>query len=110
MARKVTIELVDDYDNQSAAEETVCFAVDGVSYEIDLSVLNGAELRDVFERWTSHARRTSSLPRGKAQARPASDRAESYRIREWARTNGMTVSRRGRISAELAHAYQIANK
>lgn len=45
MARKVTVELVDD------------FAADGVTYELDLSALNASSLRGVFERWTPHARK-----------------------------------------------------
>src|SRR5262249_55610348 len=36
MARKVEVRLVDDLD-QTPAAETVLFALDGVSYEIDLS-------------------------------------------------------------------------
>jgi hypothetical protein len=36
MAKKVTVTLVDDFDGEGAADETVEFGLDGVSYEIDL--------------------------------------------------------------------------
>ena len=39
MAQKVQVVLIDDIDGGSA-DETMSFAVDGVSYEIDLSTAN----------------------------------------------------------------------
>lgn len=45
MAQKIQILLLDDIDG-SAADETVTFALDGVSYEIDLVSAHAAELRD----------------------------------------------------------------
>ncbi|WP_433521618.1 histone-like nucleoid-structuring protein Lsr2 [Nocardia pseudovaccinii] len=110
MARKVIVELVDDYDGKSQAEETVIFALDGVAYEIDLSVLNGAKLRGIFERWTPNARKVGRAPRGKSQARPAVDREQTQAIRDWARKKGMEVSNRGRISAEVVGEYKKAHK
>ena len=47
MAQKVQVLLVDDLDGGEASE-TVTFALDGTSYEIDLSGKNADELRDVF--------------------------------------------------------------
>ena len=45
MAQKVQVILVDDIDG-GAADETVSFSLDGVSYEIDLSTKNAASFRD----------------------------------------------------------------
>ena len=45
MAQKVQVILTDDLDG-SEAEETVQFAIDGVSYEIDLSAANAEALRE----------------------------------------------------------------
>jgi Lsr2 len=110
VARKVIVELVDDYDGKSQAEETVFFGLDGVTYEMDLSVLNSSNLRGFFEQWTPHARKVGRAPRGKSQARPAADREQTQAIREWARQKGMEVSSRGRISAEVVEAYKKANR
>ena len=49
--------LVDDVDGGDAAE-TVTFALDGVTYEIDLSDTNAQKLRDDLATWSGHARRT----------------------------------------------------
>ncbi|MFB7719935.1 MULTISPECIES: Lsr2 family protein [unclassified Nocardia] len=115
MARKVIVEMVDDFDGDSIAEETVLFAVEGVDFEIDLSAANAAKLREVFEQWTPYARK---LGRGRAKstaaaapkARPAIDREQSRAIRDWARQNGFEVSTRGRVSTEILDAYNKVEK
>lgn len=110
MARQVVVTLVDDYDGKSPAEETVAFGIDGVTYEMDLSVLNASTLRGLFEEWTPHARKVGRAPRAKSnQARPTKDRDQTAAIREWARKKGMQVSNRGRIAAEVVEAYEKAS-
>lgn len=106
MAQKVQVVLVDDLDG-GQADETVSFALDGVSYEIDLSAQNAAALRDAFATWVGHGRRVGGRSRSTAR-RPGSARAssgQSQEIREWARANGYTVNERGRIPAEVKAAY-----
>ncbi|MGV9834295.1 histone-like nucleoid-structuring protein Lsr2 [Nocardia niigatensis] len=112
MARKVIVELVDDYDGKSTAEETVLFAVDGVAYEIDLSKLNAANMRGMFERWTQHARKMGRAPKTSTSSKTRStvDREQTQAIRNWARKNGFEVSSRGRVSAEILDAYNKAGK
>ncbi|MGA6206606.1 histone-like nucleoid-structuring protein Lsr2 [Nocardia testacea] len=109
MARKVIVELVDDYDGTSIAEETVTLALDGVTYEIDLSADNAEKLRDTLGSWTAHARRVGGRAKSKQRPQATGTNARTQTIREWARKNGLEVSSRGRISAEIAEAYQKAN-
>ncbi|MFD4293555.1 Lsr2 family protein [Rhodococcus sp. NPDC058505] len=114
MAKKVTVTLIDDVDQESTADETVEFGLDGVTYEIDLSSENAARLRDQLEEWVAHARRSTGRRRGKpapavGKSRVAADREQSAAIREWARRNGHPVSARGRISAEITELYNKAN-
>ncbi|MBX9244842.1 Lsr2 family protein [Actinotalea ferrariae] len=113
MAQKVQVVLVDDLDG-GEAEETVSFALDGVSYEIDLSAENAAKLRDSFAQWVGHGRRVGGRSRSGGGARRSggsssgSGRAsagQSQEIREWARANGYTVNERGRIPAEVKAAF-----
>jgi hypothetical protein len=47
MAKRVTIEIIDD-TNGSPAEQTVPFGLDGVAYEIDLSTTNANALREAL--------------------------------------------------------------
>ncbi|MFC9999032.1 Lsr2 family protein [Nocardia sp. NPDC127526] len=112
MAKKVTVTLVDDYDGQSKADETVYFSIDGMDYEIDLSIKNAGKLRESLEPWTEKARKVGRSKRKVAggRTRPAVDREESTAIREWARAQGHQVSSRGRIPAEIVDAYQRAKK
>ncbi|MBF6276371.1 MULTISPECIES: Lsr2 family protein [Nocardia] len=111
MARKVTVELIDDYDGKSKAEETVFFSLDGVEYEIDLSAKNASKLRGHFEQWTESARKVGRIPRGKRKtaARTVGDKEQTGAIREWARNNGYNVSSRGRIQADIIEAYNRAS-
>lgn len=115
MAQKVTVTLVDDLDG-SQAEETVEFGLDGASYTIDLSGGNAGRLRDTLEEYVEHARRAGGRKRaaGRPTAgrtpRPASaDREQNQAIRDWARKQGMKVSDRGRIPAEVLEAYHKKN-
>lgn len=105
MAQRVQVMLIDDIDD-SVAAETVSFALDGVSYEIDLSSENAGNLRGDLARWIGHARRTGGR---KATAVKSASRADLAKVREWARANGHVVSDRGRISATVQEAYDRAN-
>lgn len=124
MAQKVVVTLVDDLD-ESEADETVEFGIDGSSFEIDLSDANAAKLRDSLADYIGHARRTAGRRRSTGRsAAPASaaapaarkgggrasvDREQNQAIREWARKNKFTVSERGRIPSEVSEAYHQAH-
>jgi len=113
MAKKVTVTLVDDFDGEGAADETVEFALDGVTYEIDLSSKNANKLRNDLKGWVEASRRVGGRRRGRATAttgrgRAAIDREQSAAIRDWARRNGHNVSTRGRIPADVIDAFHAA--
>lgn len=113
MAKKVTVTLVDDFDGEGAADETVEFAVDGVNYEIDLSAKNATKLRNDFKQWVEASRRVGGRRRGRSAAtgrgRASIDREQSAAIRDWARRNGHNVSTRGRIPADVIDAFHAAS-
>ena len=115
MARKVQVILSDDLDENLSADETVSFSLDGTSYEIDLADKNAKEMRDVFSRYVSAARKVG---RGNRAVRwwpfPRAtggrmDREQAGAIRDWARKNGHAVSDRGRIPASVVEAYEAAH-
>ncbi|QPL05291.1 MULTISPECIES: histone-like nucleoid-structuring protein Lsr2 [Actinomyces] len=108
MAQKTQIILVDDVDG-SEATQTITFALDGVSYEIDLNDEHAAALRESIEEWSSKARRIAGRRTPGTRRRRSSSAGETQRIREWARERGMEVSDRGRISAEIRAAYEKAH-
>lgn len=107
MAQKVRVLLIDDLDGSDAVE-SITFAVDGVSYEIDLNEKNAAGLREAFAPWIGHARRSGG--RKTSSRRTSGGRSsDAGKIREWARANGYQVSDRGRVSEEIRAAYVQAN-
>lgn len=112
MAQQVKVVLVDDLDG-GKADETVAFALDGTSYEIDLSNKNAAKLRDVLAPYVGAARKTSRRGGARAGARRQSGggnaRERAAEIRAWARDQGLNVNERGRIPGEIVAQYEAAH-
>lgn len=109
MAQKVQVLFVDDVDG-SEADETVSFALDGVLYEIDVSLTHAQALREAVAPWLGHARRTGGRSsRTAAKGRPVVQKVDLTALREWARENGFEVSDRGRISGEVHAAWERRN-
>lgn len=107
MAQKVHIVLIDDID-QSDAEETVSFGLDGKDYAIDLNSKNAGKLRDALAPYVAHARPVSGRSGRRTTTKAAAGAAPSE-IRAWARDNGFDVPERGRVSAEVREAYAAAH-
>lgn len=108
MAQKVNIILVDDLDG-SEADETVSFALDGTSYEIDLNEKNAAKLRDALSGYIGHARKVSATRKRRSSASSSSSGPSARELRDWARSNGYEVSDRGRVPAEVREAFEAAH-
>lgn len=105
MVQKVHVVLVDDIDGGDAAE-TVSFSLDGTAYEIDLSASHAAEFREALRPWVSNARKVTSA---KSSSRSRRGNSDVAKIRAWAKSRGMDVSERGRISATIREAYNNAH-
>ena len=108
MAQKVNIVLVDDLDGTEATE-TVTFGLDGTSYEIDLNDANAAALREALSGYVGHARKSSGGSRRRKSAGSSTSSSNTKDVREWAKSQGMEVSERGRISADVQQAYDAAH-
>ena len=116
MAREVIEKFVDDLDG-SAAAETVSFALDGTSYEIDLSKKNATAFRKSLDRYVSAARRqggSRATPRRRStkavgnSAKPKKRSFDLVQLREWAGANGVAVPSRGRIPQAVVEQYKAA--
>lgn len=112
MAQRVHVEMVDDLDG-SEANQTVPFALDGVSFEIDLSEENASALRDELARYVDAARRIGGrkvrLATGQSlvgSSSSSTDRERNRQIREWAQANGYEVAERGRLSSEIIAGFE----
>ena len=110
MAHQTSVTLVDDLDGGKAAE-TVVFGLDGASYEIDLSKKNAGALRKALTEFVEHDRRVKADRSASVrnQKRPVPRKGpSSAAVREWAAAQGIAVSPRGRISADVVAQYEAA--
>lgn len=90
MAQSTVVYLTDDLDG-SDADETVRFALDGKSYEIDLNKKNATAFRRAFKRYVD-AGRSAGRQSARATGRAGSptlfsqlDSTEKDRFRKWAK-------------------------
>jgi hypothetical protein len=101
MAKTVIVKLTDDLDGGDA-DETVTFALDGRSYEIDVSSANAARLRDALKPFVAKARPSAGRTGARGARQTRSDSAETTmysqlkedekaRFRSWA---NMATARR----------------
>lgn len=116
MAQKTVVMLVDDLTGEVAENiSTVEFALDGRTYQLDLTDENSTKLHDALSPYVNAARQIGG--RRRSGARPgraikASRRAPGYNretlksIREWAKKNGYQVRDRGRLPAEVLQAWE----
>lgn len=111
MARRTTVVFEDDLD-ATPAQHQVSFTFEGVAYEIDLNDEHYAEFQEAMAPWVSHARRVSGRrTTGKRSSGSGSTNGSSSAtaIREWAKSQNMEVSDRGRVPANVRAAYEEAH-
>ncbi|WP_193614299.1 histone-like nucleoid-structuring protein Lsr2 [Nocardioides lijunqiniae] len=107
MAQRVITQLIDDIDGKEITAgkgETVSFALDGASYEIDLSTKNADAFRALLQDHISVARKVGRKT-GTTGKRSQSGTSPAE-IRDWARSNGFEVPDRGRIPAEVRESFE----
>src|SRR5690348_2369905 len=109
MAQKVQTLFVDDLDG-SAAEGTVRFGLDGTDYEIDLNTEHAQALRDALARYVSAGRRAAGGTRRSARSgrNAAASGGPATGGRESAKVQGIDVTDRGRVPAELVLNFNAA--
>jgi hypothetical protein len=96
MAKRLTVELVDDISGQSGAT-TTRFGLDGMDYEIDL--VDDRALRDILAPYIAKGRPVGEERDGSPR------RHDLHLIRRWAHDNGVRLPARGRIPAATIRAY-----
>ncbi|WP_030573937.1 histone-like nucleoid-structuring protein Lsr2 [Streptomyces aureocirculatus] len=111
MAQRVIKTLVDDVDG-SEASETVIFALDGRTYEIDLNDENAKKLRKSLEAFVTAGRKTggsrTTTRRSAGGSKAPTGGGDTALIRSWAKNNGYEINDRGRVPATIREAYDKA--
>lgn len=114
MARREIVVLQDDLDGSEKDVRVVKFGFEGANYEIDLGPANFDKLAKVLAPYVSAARKEQSSRRTAGAAvrtkglSAAEQRAFNQRVRDWAKSQKMKVSERGRVPAKLTEAYHAA--
>lgn len=111
MAQVVTRTFIDDIDG-SEAERTFAYTVDGIDYEIDLSAANIKEFNDAIAGFVESSRkaaRRSATGSKQRAVKPGSNKEQNQAVREWARGQGLPVSERGRIAADVQAKFDAAH-
>ena len=109
MAKSTITVLTDDIDGGEATE-TIGFTLDGSAYEIDLNDKHAFELREALAPHVAAARRGGGSLTGRGRSAPAArpraaGEPEPKEVRAWAEANGVEVSARGRVSADVVETY-----
>jgi hypothetical protein len=107
MALRTQTLFIDDIDGGEAAG-TVRFALDGVSYEIDLSTEHDEALHTALGKYIDHARKAAATPRRARGGRRTASAVDPVTVRHWAREQGYDIKDRGRVPADLVAKYQAA--
>ena len=107
--KQTKVVLIDDVDG-SPADQTLAFAFNGISYEIDLTDAHAKEFTEGIEKWLVHSRRVGGRinTATRRAGRRTNGNAEAALIRTWAQENGLQVSDRGRIPASIVEQYRAA--
>lgn len=121
MARKVV--LIDDITGdviQDGLEQTIRFSVDDKHYRLDLGVKSADEFHKDLKKWIDASsdddavqparRRKSATSDGRASTSSGRSKEELQAIRNWACKEGIEVSPRGRIKAEIIDQFDKAHK
>lgn len=115
MAKRTVI--IDDLTGDTGAS-TRSFRLDGMDYEIDLTDASYRRFKDELKPYLKAARQVGrsgeSAPgraratRGKGTRTSSGPVGDAAAIRAWARSVGMAVTERGRVSADVRAAWVAA--
>jgi Lsr2 len=106
VAQRTQVLYVDDIDG-SEAEGTIRFGLGGTDYEIDLNKKHADQFAKAIGPYIAAARKVPSQRRSGRGAR--APRHDLSGVRAWARDQGIKVSDRGRIPADVLARYEAAH-
>jgi hypothetical protein len=106
VVQRTQVLYVDDIDG-SDAEGTVRFGFDGTDYEIDLNKQHADQLAQAIGPFIAAARKVPSSRRPARGLRAG--RQNLSDVRAWARDQGIKISERGRIPADVLAKYNAAH-
>ncbi|MEV6332965.1 Lsr2 family protein [Streptomyces sp. NPDC051909] len=108
MVQKVVTVYVDDLTGEESHEaETHTFALNGVTYEIDLTSDSYDQLADALGPFIKAGRKTGRAVTRRTKRPISGPTAEE--VRDWAKASGLEVNDRGRVPRAVVEAYHKAH-
>lgn len=109
MAKTTITQITDDLDGSKDAK-TYSFAWEGTEYSIDLNNKNFKALDKLLQPYIEAGQKVSRRPSSHRRSpSPSASRRHFSAIREWAKTQGLEVSDRGRIPRAIVEQYEAAH-
>ncbi|WP_298585115.1 Lsr2 family protein [uncultured Kocuria sp.] len=115
MARTTQVVVTSDLSGEVLENPVgIDFSFAGADYHIDLSSDEATEFDNLLERYRNVATKVDNRRQTATRSSKSStsdDRKEHIKkVREWAKSQNLEVSDRGRISAEIEAAYKSAHR
>jgi hypothetical protein len=111
MAQRTRIVLIDDLDGTEIKEEdaqSITFTWAGVDYNIDLSKANADKLEKAIGPYLEKAQRVSGRRSRPSSSSSYGGQVDTKAVRAWAASNGIELSNRGRVPADVIEKYKAA--
>jgi hypothetical protein len=108
MMQKTVITKIDDLTGREFEKgETITFAFEGKTYEIDLNTFNARNFRRSMAKYMANARKVAESKKTDGR-KVKHDPEYVHNVRAWAKENGYEVSDRGRVPNAIYEAYEKA--
>jgi hypothetical protein len=112
MAQRTQVVLIDDLDGTEIDEggQSLSFSFSGTDYSIDLSEANAEKFEQLLTPYIDSAQRVGGRrsSRSRSAAASSTSSVDSKAVRAWAASNGIELSSRGRIPADVVAKYEAA--
>lgn len=111
MAQRTQIVLIDDLDGTEIKDgeaQSITFTWSGVDYSIDLSRTNADKLEKAIGPYLEKAQRVGGRKSRTASSANSGDQVDTKAVRAWAASNGIELSSRGRVPADVIDKYRAA--
>lgn len=100
------IMLICDSCQSTEGVTNVRFAYEGQAHEIDVCTKHAEEFAKAMQPWLEDARPVGFSPRVKPVGEPRE--YDPQVVRAWAQGNGIEVSAKGRVSADVVEKWKAA--
>ena len=114
MAQRTQLVLIDDLDGTEIKDgnaQSITFSWSGVDYSIDLSKANADKFEKAIGPYLKKAQRVGgrkSRPPSASRSTSSASRVDTKAVRAWAVANGIELSNRGRVPADVIEKYRAA--